>query len=111
MKRFLCFLFMLWLAAQASLAQAHVVAEDLHALTHAVQALDVQQADVDHQDDPCGVTHCCHPTGFFTNSPSVHLPAPMAGMPSMAESANSRTPPHEIERPKWALATTAVASL
>jgi hypothetical protein len=104
-------MFMLWLAVQAGMVQAHVVGEELHALQHGGQVTHVHQADEDHSDEPCGLTHCCHPTGLLTQASGTAVLVPLTHCTAMAVNARSRTPPHDIERPKWALATPAVASL
>lgn len=111
-KRLLCFLLMLWFAAQAGLAQAHGVEEDLHALSHITESLQQDsQAEHDHGDGPCGLTHCCHPAGVLPALAAAALLTNVTATPMALVHTHGHAPPPEIERPKWARATPAVVSL
>jgi hypothetical protein len=111
-KRVLCLLLVLWFALQAGLAHAHLVAEDLHLLQHAAQDLEpAASQDNDHGNEPCTLAHCCSPAGLLPTQ--IHS-APMSVAtvhPSRDVHTRWHQLAHEIERPKWALATSTVASL
>lgn len=103
---------MLWFAAQAGLAQAHAVEEDLHALAHMTESLQQDpQAESDHGDEPCGLTHCCHPAGVLPALVPAPLHTNITTTPMALVHTHGHAPPPEIERPKWVRATPAVASL
>lgn len=110
-KRLFVFVALLWFGTLAAFAQAHVVAEELHALTHAQPQHHQPQADAGHADDLCGTLHCCHAAGPLP-APRISLAQTVpSARPWVAAGTAGRSPPHEIERPKWAAATPVVASL
>ncbi len=111
-KRLVCLVLVLWFALQAGLAQAHLVAEDLHLLQHAAQVLEpAASQDHDHGNEPCTLAHCCSPAGLLPTL-TQSAPLPVATVhPSLDVHAGWHQPANEIERPKWALATSTVASL
>jgi len=111
-KRLLSFALMFWFALQAGLAQAHMTVEDLHQIEHAAHAQQHGvQTDADHNDEPCGTSHCCHPVGPVAGSGDAASQAPAADIAAPVRTARWHLPWPDIERPKWALATPAVASL
>ncbi len=123
MKRALIIFFSFWLVLQAGLAQAHVAMEDIHRMAHATGEAHHDSHDASSQSDSkagqasgsddselCGVAHCCHSACVLQAGVAGVAVGPAASGPSGYRLLPLRTPPSEIERPKWRLAMPAVAS-
>lgn len=110
MKRALVILFMVWIALQSVLVQAHMVEESLHQSNHAVQASDEGISDAEHEES-CNVVVCGHPMGAFNSSAHVCW-GQLSCSPSLTvlplESAHALD---DIDRPKWSMPVPDVAGI
>lgn len=128
-KRAVCFFLMLWLVLQAGMVQAHVWAEGLahhaHPSLQAPAGHDVAKAESgataetsatsatykSGDADRCGVSHCCHTSCLPMAHAVPRLGEPAASKaPAAFEPLALRAALSDIDRPKWAAATPAVAS-
>ena len=111
-KRSLCLLLTIWLVFQAGWAQAHVLQDDLHAYGHSeMTATALQQHTDPAHDEHCGTAYCSHAVGMLDSS--TLLAPSAAGAFGVSDTRTARSGSHitDIERPKWPVATPAVASL
>ena len=94
----------------SNLAQAHAMHEALHEITHIMNDVALSAAADTDQAEHCGVDVCCHSIAVPLAHPE-YPPLDAASQHSAIEATPTpRLPLPEIERPKWALATHAVAS-
>ena len=109
-KQFLCVFLVLWFGVLSNWAQAHATQEAAHEIAHVMNDADVNATpDADHEEH-CGLAHCCHSIAVpSTQTKQVHLTT-RSDQPAPNAMRRPRFAPPEIERPKWALATHAVAS-
>lgn len=108
-KQLLCVFLVLWFGVMSNWAQTHATNEAAHEIAHAMQ--DVGQRatpDAEHEEH-CGLAHCCHSLAVPSRGAEHVYLGTLAAQPAMAENFTPRLPPPDIERPKWALATYAVA--
>ncbi len=109
-KQLLCVLLALWFGVMSNWAQAHATHEAAHEITHIMDDVALNSASDADQDEHCGLAHCCHSIAVPRAAPgSLHLEV-FSQRPTIEATLTPRLPPPEIERPKWALATHAVAS-
>jgi hypothetical protein len=115
MRRLLCAALILMSLLQWSWAGVHAASEASHSATHSQQSQSTgaPSADADSHEECCVQAHCCHP--HATALLSETLAAMGHGLFSLTPSVRAMgTPgalPAEIERPKWVLATPAVATV
>lgn len=110
-KKLICLTLALWIGLLAGFAQAHAVTEELHQLQHMVQAVDGGLAPDDAHEEHCGPAHCSHVPGVAFTAVEFSFSDGSAKAFASLLWHTSINLPDQIERPKWALATTAVASL
>jgi hypothetical protein len=113
-KQLLCIFLVLWLGAQANLAQAHSAHEAVHQLTPATEVMsdmahDAVAHDAANHDEHCTGAHCHHGAAIAQSSHSTGYLAVGTPLRAVDAALISRLLSPEIERPKWALATHAVA--
>ena len=117
MKKFICYLLIVWLALMSGGANAHSTSDAAHETEHAVQVQTVSSdtpnsADSDHAD-ACSQSHCGHghSTGMLMpmgTCPKVDVVTALRTASSCWASA-AKT--NNIERPKWLFTTYTVVSL
>jgi hypothetical protein len=107
-KQLLCIFLVLWFGLHANLMQVHATQEAAHDLTHVLNATSDMADDLDH-DVPCAGSHCHHGTAITQSNLSAEYLAVRTPLRSVDAALISPLLPPEIERPKWALATHAVA--
>ncbi len=100
-KRFLCLFLMLWFVVQAGVAQAHVALEDAHRMEHATGTSDHRVADGGADEELCGVAHCCHANALPLEAFGLTAAPPTDRASSAPQGFALRSPPPDIERPKW----------
>ena len=110
MKRALYLVWMVWIALQSTLVQAHMVEESLHQLSHTAQAADEANADAE-QDESCTMVMCSHPIGAFNSSSQLCWGQLSDTPPSTVLPLESAHALDDIERPKWPLAAPGVAGI
>lgn len=108
-KQLLCIFLVLWFGLQANLAHAHATQEAAHGLAHVLDGASDMEHDLDDHDEHCAGAHCHHGVAISQSSLNpAYLPIG-THMRALEAALISRLLPPEIERPKWALATHAVA--
>ena len=110
-QKLLCLMLVLWFGLVAGLAQAHATAEELHQLEHIGQSLSAPgAAEADHEEH-CGLSQCGQVLGIAVTTGEATTPPERTTLEASVRQFMSFLVPDDIERPKWALATPAVASL
>jgi hypothetical protein len=110
MRRLFCALLVLLFGAMSISAQAHGTQEATHEFAHMLVGADTDDSADDDHPDHCALAHCCHPIAvIIVNAMNVSLAA-RSKKPAQEVASLRGLLPSEIERPKWALATHAVAS-
>jgi hypothetical protein len=110
-KKSLCVLLVLWFGLVASLAQAHAFVEVLHQLEHTGQSVSFGDASQTDHEEHCGLSHSAQALCFAA---TLEEPTPSPVRIVLADSflhLVTSLVSNDIERPKWASATTAVARL
>jgi hypothetical protein len=110
-KKLLCLMLALWFGLAAGLAQAHATAEDLHQLKHAVLDLTAAGSHDTGHDEHCDTAHCGHALGVATAVANATMATESLQLISTLRQHATRFVADDIDRPKWADATSAVASL
>lgn len=110
MKRGLYFLLVVWIALQSALVQAHVLADDLHLLTHAAQGAEHSVSEAD-SDEPCEMAVCGHPVGASSSGHKFDFAVQAFVAPKQVVSLPTLALLDDIERPKWPCAAPGVAGI
>ncbi len=110
-RKILCLMLILLFGLVAGFAPAHATAKELHQLEHVGQSLGAPNAvEADHEEH-CGLSQCGQVLGIAITSDEASTPIERALLAASVRKFMSVPVPDDIERPKWALSTTAVASL
>lgn len=110
-RKILCLMLILLFGLVAGFAPAHATAKELHQLEHVGQSLGAPNAvEADHEEH-CGLSQCGQVLGIAITSDEASAPIERALLAASVRKFMSVPVPDDIERPKWALSTTAVASL
>ena len=110
-RKILCFMLILLFGLVAGFAPAHATAKELHQLEHVGHSLGAPNAvEADHEEH-CGLSQCGQVLGIAITSDEASTPIERALLAASVRKFMSVPVPDDIERPKWALSTTAVASL
>lgn len=109
-KKIVCILLVIWFGVLSNWAQAHATHEATHELSHVIEDAALNSVSDAHQDEHCDFAHHCHSVPLL-GAESVYFDFEADSQhPMMSPTLTPRFPPPEIERPKWAVATLAVAS-
>ncbi len=109
-KKLLCVLLIIWFGGLSSWAQMHATDEATHEIAHLVADGALTTAsDKDHEEH-CGLAHCCHSVAVLPTGSAPMFQQTGSERPAQRAMLRMQLPPPEIDRPKWALATHAVAS-
>lgn len=110
-RKLLCLMLLLWFGFVAGLAQAHAVVEELHQLEHIGQSLNSpSSAETDHEEH-CGLSKCGQVLCMGITADEASAPPERSALAAPFPHLLSSLVLDDIERPKWASATIAVASL
>lgn len=112
MKRACLMLFLVWIALQSALVQAHVVAENVHLLVHTQHVGDIALGDTEPDgENPCGGVVCTHLLGVLAGVTVSTLTQSSAPISSHVPALISVRAADDIERPKWLCAALCAAGI
>lgn len=110
-RKILCLMIVLWFGLVAGFAQAHATAEELHQLEHVGQSLGAPSAVAADHEEHCDLSQCGQVLGIAITPDEASTPIERTMLAASVRKFMSFLVPDDIERPKWSLATPAVASL
>ena len=110
-KKIFCLMLAVWIGLVAGFAQAHSTAEDLHQLEHVVLDASASGSHDAGHDEHCGMAQCGHVFGVALTSASAATTAESTRLVSPQRRHATSFVANDIDRPKWAAPTSAVASL